>query len=428
METNSRFDAHCHIFTLKYAIKEVKSMVHDVLHGTYPWHDPAEKAMFSATDKLSLIKDFIKQLYELIHAAGSSEEENLNFLQNEAKKVFPDDQHLIIPLMMDIFYMLAYPLNENQDLPNLTSLKAVRVDEKEYQAYWNDILDDFKQYLHSKDTALKASRNNILGKKTNQVLQIIEQERSVSETLRQKTQVLKLTAIGGFYETEGYCYHMNNLTDLVNNRKGELYPFVAIDPRRKGIIDTLLGGKFIGADGPFYGVKLYPRMGFHPLSKPMDAVYKYCSDNKIPIIFHCGMGGFPPSTTWKYAEFGNPLNFEPVVQKYQNLKIDFAHLGSSDDTYAWAKTIIRMVNEYDNVYSDLSCYTDIDDLKRAKGYWNYHPKLKTRLMFGTDFDVMYFTGKITMQDYYKNFQSIFDPNELKILMHDNPKNFMGITP
>ena len=135
-------------------------------------------------------------------------------------------------------------------------------------------------------------------------------------------------------------------------------------------------------------------MGFHPQSKPMDAVYQYCSDHNLPIIFHCGMGGFPPSTTWKYFDFGNPLNFEQVIKKYPNLKIDFAHLGSSDPTCEWANTIIRLVNENDNMYSDLACYTSIDQLTPMKKFWDGNPKLKTRLMFGADFDVMYFTGKV----------------------------------
>jgi hypothetical protein len=53
-------------------------------------------------------------------------------------------------------------------------------------------------------------------------------------------------------------------------------------------------------------------------------------------------------------------------------------------------------------------------------------KLRIRLMFGTDFDVMYFTGIITMQNYYNNFKNTFTTDELKMLMHDNPMRFMNI--
>ncbi|MCX6236739.1 MAG: amidohydrolase family protein [Bacteroidia bacterium] len=424
---NHRYDAHCHIFTLKYAVKEIKNMLHDMLCGTYPFHDPTSKALFAARENwFDDLKQLLRQLYELIHAAGGSEEENLNFLQEEAIKAFPSGDLRIIPLMMDIFYMLAYPLYKDGDIQKVRGLKMAQVDEKEYQDRWNEILDDFKTYVQLQKLALKATAKGEVGGNVEQALQIIEEERHVAETLRLKSGALKSTGFEGFYQTGGFCYHLNNLVDLVIKRKGELYPFVAIDPRRPGIIDTLVSGSFFKGDGRFYGVKLYPRMGFHPQSKPMDAVYKYCNDNHLPIIFHCGMGGFPPSTTWKYFDFGNPLNFEPVVKKYPKLKIDFAHLGSSDPSYDWAKTIVRLINENDNVYSDLACYTSTDELKPMKKLWDANPKLKSRLMFGTDFDVMYFTGKVNMQIYYKNFKTIFKPDELKLLMCDNPVKFMGI--
>jgi len=213
--------------------------------------------------------------------------------------------------------------------------------------------------------------------------------------------------------------------DLVKTRKGELFPFIAIDPRREGIVDALLSGSFIKGDARFYGVKLYPRMGFHPLSKPMDSVYQYCSVNNLPIITHCGKGGFPPSTTWKYADFGNPLHFEPVIKKYPDLKINFAHFGSSDPTFQWAKTVARLVEENENVYSDLSCYTNVRDLINKKQLCDIRPKLKTRLMFGTDFDVMYFTDNVSLKSYYNNFKTVFY-DELEVLMKRNSESFMGL--
>jgi predicted TIM-barrel fold metal-dependent hydrolase len=426
MENYYRYDAHCHIFTLKYALKEVKTLLYDILQGTYPWHGPTiDKALPTAKWKWPDLKELLRQLYELIHAAGETEEENLDFLQKEAEKAFPEDKLRIVPLMMDVFYMLAYPMNKGQDVREAKGLR--RVDEKEFRDGWNEVLNDFREYLQSQKTTRITGHDTGAGKNIERALQIIEEERSVTETIRLKREAIKLTTSQSFYPTEGFCYHMNNLKNLVKKRKGELYPFIAIDPRRPGMINTLLSGSFFNGEERFYGVKLYPRMGFHPQCKPMDTVYKYCNDNKLPIIFHCGKGGFPPSTTWKYTEFGNPLNFEPIVKKYPDLKIDFAHVGSSDPSYEWAKSIVRLVNENENVYSDVSCYVSTGELEPVKKLWDDNPKLKTHLMFGTDFDVMYFTGLVTMQMYYNNFKTVFTPDELKALMHDNPMNFMGIT-
>ncbi len=423
---NNHYDSHCHIFTLKYLLKEVKSMLHDVLHGTYPWHEPETNALLGAKKRnWKDLKEFILQLYELLHASMGTEEENLDFLQREAKKIFPSNNHHIVPLMMDVLYMLAYPLQKGEGIAPVNLLGAKAVDEKEFQECWDEILDHLKLQIQSQASTLKASPNSAETNSNEQIIQMIEDERSVKPILKIKNSIANSKASTGFYETEGFCFHMNNLKELEKKRTGELYPFVAIDPRRPGMIEELLTGSFFRGEGRFYGVKLYPRMGYHPQSKPMDAVYKYCNDNKLPITFHCGMSGFPPGTDWKYADFGNPIHFEAVVKKYPKLKIDFAHLGSSDPSLEWANTIVRLINENDNVYSDLSCYIDVNDIIKIFPLWTDNPKLKTRLMFGTDFDVMYFTGSITMQKYFTNFQSIFK-DEFEILIHDNPIKFLGL--
>ena len=423
METY-RYDAHCHIFTLKYLLKEVKSLLHDILDGTYHWYDLHENKMRISSERTNELKDFLKQLHELVRASAGSEEENLKFLQNEARKAYPSDKLRIIPLMMDILYMLALPLDKDMDIAKSLSLKSDEVDEQTYQEKWNDILDDFVQYIKSIEPLHKNKSLTATFSLDREVMQIIEEERSVKHLLQEKSKREMVTATKGFYRTEGFCYHMNNLMALVKSNKNELFPFIAIDPRRAGIIDELISGRFFEGDARFYGVKLYPRMGYHPQCKPMDAVFKYCSDNNIPITTHCGMSGFPPGENWRYAEFGNPLNFEPVIKKYPKLKIDFAHLGSSSTSLKWANTIVRLINENENVFSDLSCYTKTETLDRILPLWNDNPKLKDRIMFGTDFDVMYFTAHITMQGYYANFKSIFSESDLNKLMIVNPNRFL----
>ncbi|RPH29752.1 MAG: hypothetical protein EHM93_16940 [Bacteroidales bacterium] len=427
MGNNTRFDAHCHIFTLKYVVKEVKSLLHDILHRTYPWTEPpTPKTLMATKGRFTELKELLRQLYEMLHSALSSEEDNLIFLQEEAKKEFPNDNLRIIPLMMDVFYMLAYPLDKDEDVKKVKGLRATAVDEKEFQECWDEILDDFSRYIQTQKTTLKASKGVTDDGSVRLALKIIDEERSVKKTLKMKTTALKSSKAGSFYPTEGYCYHMDKLMDLVISHKGQLFPFVAIDPRRPGIVDTLLTGSFFQGDRRFYGVKLYPRMGYHPQCKTMDAVYKYCSDNQLPITYHCGKGGFPPNTDWKYTKYGNPLNFEPIIKQYPSLKIDFAHMGSTDPSYDWAKTVARLVKENDNVYTDLSCYTGTDELNPMKAFWGEGTKLKTRLMFGTDFDVMYYTDRVTMKIYYDNFKQVFDPDVLWAMMHDTPMSFLGL--
>lgn len=425
MVNNTRFDAHCHIFTLKYILKEVKSLLHDIINKTYPWRVPSNSLVpLTIENRKSELKELLRLLYELLHSAFSSEEENLIFLQKEARKEFPDDKLLIMPLMMDIFYMLAYPLENDQDIEEMNVLKSKLVEEEEFQKLWNDILEDFSGYLNNQKTLIVPKRAYIAERKIEIALEAIEEERSVKETFLNK-RLLSHTPFNGFYSTEGFCYHMDNLMDLVKNRTGELFPFVAIDPRRPGIVKALLSGEFFEGEQRFYGVKLYPRMGYHPQCKPMDEVYNYCSYNSIPITYHCGMSGFPPGSKWKYTEYGNPLNFEPILKKFPNLRINFAHMGSNSNL-EWSRTVDRLIRENDNAYTDFSCYTSLKDLDSMRELWSSNPKLKTQLMFGTDFDVMYLTDRVTMKEYYDNFKTFFKPDELWAIMNENPVRFLGL--
>jgi hypothetical protein len=59
-------------------------------------------------------------------------------------------------------------------------------------------------------------------------------------------------------------------------------------------------------------------------------------------------------------------------------------------------------------------------------YWDQTPELHSKLMYGSDFDVMYFVGdKINVEDYIRNFQKVF-PDGLTRMMVDNPKTFLGV--
>lgn len=430
-----RYDAHCHIFTLEYALKEAKSMYHDMLAGTYPFNKPSldsltahEAQAPSGQDKLSLpdwwkILQLLKQFYQLMHAAFTSEEDNLNFLQTQSQKAYSGDTPRIIPLMMDIFYLLAYPLDKDKDAVPMANAR-MSVSENDFQKGWNDMLDEFSKFLSGKKSTAQLRIPAEMETLVDKAIDLVEKERAKP--------VEKAVNEGGysesmnFYKTDGFCFHMDNLMALVGKRPGELFPFVAIDPRRPGIIDTLCSGAFFSGNEHFYGVKLYPRMGYHPLCKPMYRVYEYCNEHKLPITFHCGKSGFPPGTDWIYSDFGNPANFEPVLQAYPDLRIDFAHMGSSDPTFEWADEVNRLVSKYDNAFTDLSCYTVADELPPMKKYWVDNMKLQDRLMFGTDFDVMYFTAEITMEKYYRNFKKEFAKKDLSRMMHDNPACFMNL--
>ncbi len=123
----------------------------------------------------------------------------------------------------------------------------------------------------------------------------LEALRKIKEFIVAYIQVAS-TAAGGPTVTD-YMGQVRQIQDLVKANNSKVFPFLAVDPRREGILDLvkeLVGGP----KKPFLGVKLYASMGFSPTdpvlfgdSKNDDCLYRYCETQGIPITIHCSPGG-----------------------------------------------------------------------------------------------------------------------------------------
>ena len=204
---------------------------------------------------------------------------------------------------------------------------------------------------------------------------------------------------------------------------GNCYPFFSVDPRRPGVVETILDGNLVTrSPGGFYGIKLYPRLGFHPMSGQLPDLYAYCASKCIPVITHCSAGGFWTST---HADFCDPENFRPILAANPMLKIDFAHWGSGNAK--WGASILDLMGTYPGVYSDLSCYGSPGDLPGFKNAFWGNPITHSRTMYGSDYNLVYFTqGGITLDAYVKSFIANFSGEELSAMASTNPDNFLGV--
>lgn len=424
-----RYDAHCHIFTLKFALKEIKSLLWQIHKGEYQYikYDKSENDDSSTQEsghKEGLL-EFLKQLYEILSSVMGTEQENLDFMQKEAEEVFPDTDFAIIPLMMDVFYMFTTALGKGENVTKADTLKAIYHEdnldhELAAQNEWKHILNELKKHISTRENS-KKDLQEIIENEIDRIHSIIDDE--INYTLKSEKSLFSFFDRYGFHKTSGFCYHFDKLSKLVSEREGELYPFLAVDPRRENMIDCIIEGEHI-LNGPFTGVKLYPRMGYHPQCTPMDKLYSFCEKERIPIITHCGYEGFPPFEGWKYSDFGNPENFRDVLNKYPNLKINFAHFGSGSENYEWAETIVDLIDCFSNVYSDFSCYTADKDIDYALYLWRKYPKTHKKVMYGTDFDVMYYTAPVTMEEYVQRFIDHFSDNDLDLMMTKNVERFL----
>ncbi len=418
------FDAHCHIFNLSYALREIKAMFFDKITGRYP--EELRPEFRTREEKEKSESDFRKKLFRIVELFTSTvrtEKNNFRYLQEKTKEAWGIESG-VIPLMMDIYYFFAPPVTETTDgipLMRDTDFRAVMLDEKKIDDDFSEEITRFAEDLKSRNRDKEDFKEF---KK--------ELERCLVESLEDTGYRFEIRSplYGNLKLTSGYLFHLERLRKLV--LEGEpVFPFLAVDPRRPGILDALKNENLISNKGPFYGVKLYPRLGYHPASKVVQDILNICIGRDLPVTTHCGMSGFPSknfsldgSGVWKYNDYGNPQHFEPALKK--GLRIDFAHLGSCDPDFKWARTIVDFMKKYENVYSDLSCYTEKSDLVKIRDLFGNDKSFRKRIMYGSDFDVMSFTDDdISLKQYCLNFSDVF-PDEINNMRYRNVVNFLNM--
>ncbi len=162
-----------------------------------------------------------------------------------------------------------------------------------------------------------------------------------------------------------------------------LLPFFCADPRRPDV--TELAQEYLMNKG-FAGIKLYPAMGFYPGDSRLMPLWEWAAQKGVPVMVHCsrngpvygrikGSGGLVHPVTREplrqtslrqWAErYGHPLEYEPLLQRFEGLKICFSHFGGEADCLEiyreggqphdnWFSHICRLMKNYSGVYADIS--------------------------------------------------------------------------
>jgi uncharacterized protein len=264
--------------------------------------------------------------------------------------------------------------------------------------------------------------------------------------------------ISGTYQPapQNYIAQLEELRQLRDLYPTQIIPFVCADPRRDDMVELV---KTYIEKHHFAGIKLYPPLGFFPTDSRFEALYAWAEEKQIPILTHCTPGGIytrvlpenrnhpqtneplPGRTAVQFASnYTHPRNYDPVLNKYPNLKLCLAHLGggaecrkfldqSNEDTkddkdnLSWTAIIIAQMRQYPNVYSDLS-YTGYDrDLLPFFKVLANTEKIEKRLLFGSDYFVV--RAEATEREFSIRLRGFLGERDYWKIAEENPKTFLS---
>ena len=234
-------------------------------------------------------------------------------------------------------------------------------------------------------------------------------------------------------------------------------------------------------EGLFWCVKLYPRLGWAPDDfaryPNLKSLYTLCG-NTVPLMVHCSLGGMSAHDYFLYERYDDhiikdeyklkdaehqfdgdlpgvssndsPVQWKNVLREFPGLKICLAHFGGYDtwkdvwgfkkaqqrlaerenapnpdkydkyDKYRdWIRTIAELVSDYDNVYTDISYFSNTGSFRNAGRFRDdddvpeysqmvaanlaylleKYPDLKDRLMVGTDWQMIEIEGENGIGEY-----------------------------
>lgn len=256
------------------------------------------------------------------------------------------------------------------------------------------------------------------------------------------------------------------LTEEVSSSANPIIPFFAVHPARADFASTdekpnlydLFLKAFPKNGTSFFGVKIYPCLGYLPSDPRLRPIYEICEAKNIPILTHCG-GNFVTTYERKTSDklvlkqnfddadnveiefedrrdmgdfLNQPEHWLPVLTAFPNLKINIAHFGSPT---AWnnslpaktkitanstnipqfksftissrKNTIIALMKQFKGVYADFAFnISEEDTFTNLLNELNKDPLVKARTMFGTDFWVV-LSNTLLFKDKLNTVQQTF---------------------
>jgi len=311
-------------------------------------------------------------------------------------------------------------------------------------------------------------------------------------SLRQRLAIPRQSVLVFNIVKNAYQQQIDDLVAIKEKMPDRVYPFYSIDPRRDDEFDGGILGqikKYIGADKPFTGLKLYASLGYSPTDPVLyddsnrESVYGYCEKNEIPVTIHAALEGFSHMrkrnaidgviydartkkvrrademfkggivryrhkirgreidrlTTERQEMLNHPLLWRKVLEKYPRLKLNMAHFGVVMDSYnhiingkqdTWMMHILAIMKDFPNVYTDLSFF--YEDETKPDFLKQFYDRVYTRMPENVRQRVMYGSDyymislfEKDLKSYIAAFRLAFGGDFAKI-SEENPRRFLGL--
>ena len=252
---------------------------------------------------------------------------------------------------------------------------------------------------------------------------------------------------------------LTKLAQLYQDYPEIIIPFVAVDPRRKEVLDIVK--KYV-EEYNFKGIKIYPRLGFYPSDEALKPIYKYAQEKGLPVMSHCSRGGVhtrkvtpemlnhPIRGKVKKIKakhfshyFTEPQNYVPILKEFPKLKICLAHFGGNTewddylekewDPYnseikntSWVSEIINLMEKYPNLYTDIS-YTAF----HSERYFPLmsvlldNQKINDKILFGSDY-YMVEREKVSEREMSIKVRYALGEEKFNKIAGENAKKYLGI--
>jgi len=476
------FDIHLHLFNKTFLGKELYFRLIQVIHQLFdPDERSAEKGLFDSIgkrlEKIKSILQAIKRINNFLHMGFQA---NSTEVCDELNQYYKDE-FILTPLMFDLTYCFVSSAIGTKELAK--PVDYFKILDKQKQVFLKQVeqlAPSVKQGVRAFPVKDKREQKLLteLDKELKEFKKLTEElKKSGRKDAIRKRQLSKdLDGIPG--EADGFHEQILQLNALKSIPKytERIFPFLAVDPRRPGILKYMKEN--VGKGKPFIGVKLYTPNGYSPTDPLLfgtsgndDCVYKFCEKNKIPVTAHNSYGGFATfmdsveisgdvytSAGIKYLNKGfysfrtklikdpgnaikeralvlnHPSLWEKVLQKYPTLYLDLAHFGGGErlgmaidniddkESGNWSKKIIELIRKYPNAYTDVSCFSEFDVLKKLKAAEIYK-NIRLKIMYGSDFYLL----MLFENDFGKNienFKSVF-AEDFDVISRVNPKRYLS---